>query len=181
MRVRSAVMLPPVLLQPRANQPALPDPMPTDPLGDDAGLAPVADPATAAPTDTVVVTDSAPAAGELTQERCETANHDALISAGGYAFGASLVGVIIFLVMRKKLWSSAFGRYLTAISVASVIGASLAGWDPVASDELVRCVNSADLKQYVFLGGQLFARSIVLGLLPSFVATTLGCLVANRT
>jgi hypothetical protein len=177
-------MFPPVLLQPRANQPPPTDPAPTDPppvdpptpvAADDAG-------ATAAPTgDTAVVTDSAPATGELTQERCEAANHDALISAGGYAFGAALVGVVIFLVMRKKLWSSAFGRYLTAIGVASVLGATLAGWDPVASDELVRCVNSADLKQYVFLGGQLFSRAIVLGLLPSFVASTLGCLVANRT
>lgn len=172
----------PVLLQPRANQPA-----PTDPaipvVDVDAGGAPVVtDPGTpVAPTDTVTVTDSAPAAGELSQERCEAANHDALISAGGYAFGASLVGIVIFLVMRKKLWSSAFGRYLTAILVASAIGAALAGWDPVASDELVRCVNSADLKQYVFLGGQLFARSIVLGLLPSFAVTTVGCLIANRT
>ena len=170
----------PVLLQPRANQPA-----PTDPamplLDTDAGAAPAVTDPGAAPTDTVTVTDSAPATGELTQERCEGANHDALISAGGYAFGASLVGIVIFLVMRKKLWSSAFGRYLTAILVASLLGGALAGWDPVASDELVRCVNSADLKQYVFLGGQLFARSIVLGVLPSFAVTTVGCLVANRT
>lgn len=177
-------MLPPVLLQPRANQPTPtdpppPEPTPTDPApvgADDAGPA-----VTATPADTAVVTDSAPAAGELTQERCEAASHDALISAGGYAFGAALLGVVIFLVMRKKLWSSAFGRYLTAIGVASVLGATLAGWDPVASDELLRCVNSADLKQYVFLGGQLFSRAMVLGLLPSFVATTLGCLIANRT
>ncbi len=177
-------MFPPVLLQPRANQPPPADPAPavpapTEPFpvaSDDAGA--MAVPATQDPAATP---DATPVAGELTQERCEAANHDALISAGGYAFGAAFLGVVIFLVMRKKLWASAFGRYLTAIGVASVLGATLAGWDPVASDELVRCVNSADLKQYVFLGGQLFSRAIVLGLLPSFVASTLGCLVANRT
>lgn len=170
-------MPPPLFLQPRANQPV--DPMPTVGSTDDAAVAPSTD--TPAPTDTAVVTDSAPATGELTQERCEAASHDALISAGGYAFGAALLGIVIFLVMRKKLWASAFGRYLTAIGVASIVGATLAGWDPVASDDLMRCVNSADLKQYVFLGGQIFSRAMVLGLLPSFVATTLGCVVANRT
>lgn len=119
--------------------------------------------------------------GYASQELCQQANKDALISAGGYAFGASLLGIVIFLVMRKKLWMSSFGRYMTAILVACVVGLTLALWDPVRADDLTLCLNAADYKQYVFLGGQLFARALVLGLVPSFLVTLLGCFVANRT
>ena len=83
--------------------------------------------------------------------------------------------------MRKKLWGSAFVRYLTGVGVACAIGAAVAGLDPVRADILEQCMHSADFSQYVFLGTQLFARALVLGLIPTLVVTLTGCLIANRT
>jgi hypothetical protein len=172
-------------LQPRNGSPSWPTgappvaPTPDTP----APPAPAAQPAWPANTAPATTTTEVPAgtAGYASQEMCQRANHDALISAGGYAFGASLLGMVIFLVMRKKLWLSSFGRYMTAILVACAVGLTLALWDPVRADDLTLCLNAADFKQYVFLGGQLFARALVLGLVPSFLVTLLGCFVANRT
>ena len=83
--------------------------------------------------------------------------------------------------MRKKLWGSKFGRYLTGVGVACVIATTIAGIDPVRADILEQCMHSADFSQYVFLGTQLFARALVLGLIPTLAVTLVGCVVANRT
>lgn len=170
------------LYQPRNGTPSWPGDPP--PAADDAGAAaapPPVEPAQNAGNTTVVVNNAPAGNGFLSQEACQEANTNAFISAGGYAFGASFVGIVIFLVMRKKLWLSSFGRYLTAVLTASLVAGVLAGWDPVRADLLQQCIQSSDFHQYVFLGGQLFARALVLGLIPAFVVTFLGCFVANRT
>lgn len=174
-----ARMHPRLLLQPRANSPSWPaDPAPPA-LGEDAA---VAVPALTAPVGAPV--EAAPPAapqGYLSQETCQQASRSGLIAAAGYTVGASLLGIVIFVVMRKKLWGSAFVRYLTGVGVACAIGTAVAGLDPVRADILEQCMHSADFSQYVFLGTQLFARALVLGLIPTLVVTLTGCLIANRT
>ena len=171
-------------LQPR--NPGSPS-WPTDPApGADAGAAPTPVPTatpTAAPTpgDATTTTVATPN-GYLNQELCEQANRNGLIAAGGYAFGASLVGIIIFMVMRKKLWGNAFTRYTIAVLTAAILSSVLVGWDPARADVLERCLDpNQGFTQYVFLGSMLVGRALVLGLLPSVLVTLTGCFVANRT
>jgi hypothetical protein len=178
-------MHPSLLLQPRANSPSWPT-EPVAPANGADGSTAVAAPA---PGTTVTATGgdnggsfavTAPPSGYLTQGTCQEASRSGLIAAGGYTVGASLVGIVIFVV-RKKLWGSAFVRYLTGVGVACILGTTVAGLDPVRADILEQCMHSADFSQYVFLGTQLFARALVLGLVPTLVVTLAACLVANRT
>lgn len=173
-----------VFLQPRnGGTPSWPaDPQP----GADAGAtAPTPTPTPVTNTDvgnnntTVTVNTGS---GYLSQDMCEQANTNGLIAAGGYAFGSTLIGVILFMVMRKKLWGTAFSRYLTAVLTAAVLSAVLVGWDPVRADVLTRCMDpNQGFTQYVFLGSMLAARALVLGLVPAVLLTLAGCFVANRT
>ncbi len=174
-------MHPNLLLQPRANTPSWPAEPAQPANGADAAVAPA--PVPAAPTTTGDNSGSfaATPTSYLSQESCTQASKNGLISAAGYTVGASLIGIVVFVVMRKKLWGSAFGRYLTGVGLACAIGTTVAGLDPVRADILEQCMHSADFSQYVFLGSQLFARALVLGLIPTLVVTLLGCLVANRT
>lgn len=175
-------MHPSLLLQPRANTPSWPAEPPQPANGADAA---VALPST--PPGTPVTGDNnggsvavAPAPSYLSQESCQQASRDGFISAAGYTVGASLLGFVIFVVMRKKLWGNAFVRYLTALGVACALGTLMAGVDPVRADILEQCMHSADFSQYVFLGSQLFARALVLGLIPTLLVTLLACFIANR-
>lgn len=169
----------PLYLQPRANNPSWPTDPSTTPVPVDPSLAPPGP----APSVNVVVGNNGVTVtnGYLTQETCQEANRNGFISAAGYTVGASVLGLVIFLVMRRKLWASAFGRYLTALTTATVAGTALAGLDPVRADVLEQCMHSADFAQYVFLGSQLFARALVLGLIPTLAVTLIACLIANRT
>lgn len=168
-------MFPPALLQPRTNAPAWPtEPTTATP---DSGAA---EPSTAPATPTSPPTETPADSGELTQGVCQDASTSALISAGGYAVGASLLGIIVFLLMRRRLVGTAVTRYLTAVIVATVTGTTLAALDPARADLLKRCLSS-DFAHYVFLGEQPFARAMVLGLAPALVLTLLGCLILNRT
>lgn len=177
-------MHPSVLLQPRANSPSWPAEPPVAANGGDAAVAPP--PTTPVPVVTATGGDNGGAvtvavpSGYLSQESCQRASRDGFISAAGYTVGASLVGVVIFLVMRKKLWGNAFGRYLAALGVACALGTTMAGLDPVRADVLEQCMHSADFSQYVFLGSQLFARALVLGLLPTLLVTFLACFAFSR-
>ncbi len=174
-------MHPNLLLQPRANTPSWPAEPAQPANGADAAVAPVPTPTVAAPVDNGGSFATPTPTTYLSQESCTQASKNGLISAAGYTVGASLIGIVVFVVMRKKLWGSAFGRYLTGVGLACAIGTTVAGLDPVRADVLEQCMHSADFSQYVFLGSQLFARALVLGLIPTLVVTLLGCLVANRT
>lgn len=183
-----ARMHPSLLLQPRAGSPSWPsDPAPP---ADGADAAAAAAPGVTPAPGTAVTTAGGDNGGSfavttpsgyLSQETCQQASRSGLIAAAGYTVGASLIGIVIFVVMRKKLWGSASVRYLTAIGVACLLGTVVAGLDPVRADVLEQCMQSADFSQYVFLGTQLFARALVLGLIPTLAVTLTGCLVANRT
>jgi len=162
---------------------------PADPApGADAGTAPTPtptpEPAPAPATNGGDTTTTAvpTGGGYLNQELCEQANRNGLIAAGGYSFGAALVGITIFMVMRKKLWGTAFSRYLTAVLSAATLAAVMVGWDPIRADVLTRCMDpNQGFTQYVFLGSMLAARALVLGLVPAVLLTLTGCFVANRT
>lgn len=178
-----------LLLQPRTNTPSWPTD-PTPPIAADAGTGAAPAPAPVG-SQNVTITNTTDNSGNtsvtvstsyLNQEMCETANRNGLIAAGGYTFGASLLGVIIFMVMRKKLWGSAFTRYVVAILTAALLSSILVAWDPVRADVLERCMDpNQGFAQYVFLGSMLAARALVLGLVPSVIVTFLGCFAANRT
>lgn len=175
--------------QPRNGTPSWPaDPAPAgDASTDPNAAAPLptqpapADPGVANAGNTTVIVNAA-GTGYLTQEMCEQASNNGLIAAGGYAFGSSLVGVMLFMLMRKKLWGTAFSRYATAVLTAAVLSSVLVGWDPARADVLQRCLDpNQPFHQYVFLGSMLVARALVLGLVPSVLVTALGCFAANRT
>ncbi len=168
------------MLQPRGAQPSWPSgPVPTPsfqpvvPTGD-AGATSVATPS---PTQNTTLTP----AGDLSQDICEMASRNMLIAAGGYVLGATLLGTAVFLLMRKKLWSTVAGRYITAVLVAALASGSLMYFDPARVDDLVRCLHNPDLARYIVLGTGQAARALVLGLLPAFVLTSITCVVANRT
>jgi hypothetical protein len=170
-----------LFLQPRSGTPSWPAD-PGTPVDGDAGTAaPLPPPVDTAPSrDTTTVTPTG--SGYLNQEMCEQASKNGLIAAGGYAFGAALVGILLFMVMRKKLWGTAFSRYATAIVTAALIATTLVAWDPARADVLTRCLDpNQGFTQYVFLGSMIVARALVLGLVPAVLVTFAGCFVANRT
>ncbi len=158
-----------MLLQPRAGTPT----EAAAPVEGDAG-APLARPEGAPATNT-------DASAYISQEACEQASRTALVSAGGYTAGAAVLGVVVYAVLRKRLWGSAGTRLAAALGLAGALGTAMAAFDPVRADVLEQCMHSVDFAQYVFLGSQLFARSMVLGLVPALAATFAGCLVVNRT
>lgn len=117
----------------------------------------------------------------LSQEMCESANRNGLIAAGGYTFGVSMLSVVIFVMMRKRLWGTAFSRSLTAVLTAATLSSALVAWDPARADVLQRCLDPLQgFTRYVFLGDMLVARALVLGLVPSVLVTLTGCFIAHR-
>ncbi|MBL8679421.1 MAG: hypothetical protein JNK05_09665 [Myxococcales bacterium] len=118
---------------------------------------------------------------EVNQQLCEAANRNMLISAAGYDAGALVVGLLTFFILRRKLIGTYGIRLLVAVLLAGVVGALLMGFDPVRADDLVRCLNSADYRRYVFLQEANVARGLVLGLLPTSLLTAIGCWAINKT
>lgn len=169
------------ILQPRAANPS----WPTDPSATDAGT--LASSPVSVPHSTPVDggqdwTTSGQREGYLSQEVCQRANETALLVSGGYALSAALVGVVLFIIARRKLWWSAPTRYLGAVGVAAVMAFILAALDPAQSDVLTRCINpGSGFSQYVFLGSTTIARALVLGLVPAVVLAFVGSYVANRS
>lgn len=102
-----ARMHPSLLLQPRANSPSWPAEPAAPANGDGAATAaPAPSPGT---TVTATGGDSGgsfavttPGSGYLSQETCQQASRSGLIAAAGYTVGASLLGIVIFVVMRKR-------------------------------------------------------------------------------
>ncbi|MDP3277901.1 MAG: hypothetical protein Q8Q09_22140 [Deltaproteobacteria bacterium] len=173
-----------VFLQPRVGQPA--ENPPANP-GTDPGQTPppnAEQPTTGTtPQEALPVPIEAGAPGtlEVNQQLCEAANRNMFISAAGYDAGALVVGLLVFFVMRRKLWGTFSVRMITAVLLAGLVGALLMGFDPVRADDLVRCLNSVDYRRYIWLQEANVARGLVLGLLPTGVLTALGCLGINRT
>ncbi len=93
-----------------------------------------------------------------------------------------MLGVVFFLIARRKLWWSGPTRYLISLGVAAVAAFVLVASDPAQSDVLAQCINPASgFSQYVFLGGTTIARALVLGLVPAVLLTFVGSYVANRS
>jgi|LNFM01.1.fsa_nt_gb hypothetical protein len=170
----------PVFLQPRTGQ--------TDQPGTDNGQPaqqpeqPTQPAQTGASDPVPVAVDTTTAQTlEVNQQLCEAANRNMLISAAGYDAGALVVGLLTFFILRRKLIGTYGIRLLVAVLLAGLVGALLMGFDPVRADDLVRCLNSADYRRYVFLQEANVARGLVLGLLPTSVLTAIGCWAINKT
>lgn len=116
----------------------------------------------------------------VSQDTCEKASKSALIVAGGYDFASVLLGVVLFVLMKKKLWGTIFSRYMVGIFVASLLAAALGFFDPGRAEDLTMCLQSADLARYVWPSASNVARALVLGLTPTFLVSSLGCFIANR-
>jgi hypothetical protein len=122
-----------------------------------------------------------PAALEVNQQLCETANRNMLIAAAGYDAGALVVGLLTFFILRRKLIGTFGIRLLVAVLLAGIGGALLMGFDPARADDLVRCLNSVDYRRYILLQEANVARGLVLGLLPTSLLTAIGCWAINKT
>jgi hypothetical protein len=173
----------PVFLQPRAGQTTDPQPpentQPQTPPTNTAGTTAGPDSTNTAqiPVDTSTTTGTL----EVNQQLCEAANRNMLIAAGGYDTGALVVGLLTFFILRRKLIGTYAIRMIVAVLFAGIVGALLLGFDPARADDLVRCLNSADYRQYIMLQQANIARGLALGLLPTSLLTALGCFVINRT
>ncbi len=147
-----------------ADPPAIPPPAPTPLPGGSGDLPPLP-----------------PPGGGLTQEVCQQANRDAYLALGGYAFGALVVGLVLFAVFHKKLVGGGNAqRIVMAAAVAALLGTALVWLDPARSDVFVRCLNSAELAVYLTLGTQPLGRALALGFLPSFSLTALLSFVYSK-
>lgn len=169
-----------MFLQPRTGQPSWPDPSqtptPTPGATDDAGAA--AQPVPVG-TDTPVAVNTT--VSGVSQDTCEKASKSALIVCGGYDFAGVLLGVVLFVLMKKKLWGTIFSRYMVGVFVASILAAVLVYFDWGHSEDLIMCLQSPDLARYIWPTASSVARALVLGLAPTFLVSSLGCFVANRT
>ena len=114
--------------------------------------APVADPAAPATTSAV------------SQELCEKANSEALVAAGGYALGAVILGVVVYVLMKRKHASTPTGQTVTAVAIATVLGLGLTFVDPAKGDQYLLCLNDPATATYLFFGTQPFARALVVAL-----------------
>ena len=118
---------------------------------------------------------------ELSQPLCQAANRSLLIATSGYLAAATLLGVVVFLLMKKRLVGSRFVRSITAVALASGAAAALLAYDPLRADDVTRCIHSGEFARYIILGGSTASRALALGVLPAAALTAIACLVANRS
>lgn len=173
-----------LLMQPRggAGTPDLaPAPAPAPPP-DPAGT-PAAPPPPPAGGDTNVqttVVTTVETSSDLSQTLCQTASRNMLVAAGGYDLGGVLLGLLLFFVMKKRLWATVAVRYVCSLGLSVLAAGLLVGLDPVRADDLKRCLASAEFSRYVLLGQSEIARALALGVGPTLLVTLLGCFAINR-
>ncbi len=115
-----------------------------------------------------------------TQELCVKANNEAVISTLGYGLGASLLALVLFVVLEKKLKFTPAARMGIALGVGSSIACALAFFDPVRADQFKLCLADPAMALYLTLGTQQAARALVLGFGPALLMTFLLCALAKR-
>ena len=150
-----------MFLQPRTGQPSWPDPGQTPtptPVESDSGAA---TPPAPVGVDNAVVVNTV--VSGVSQDSCEKASKSALIVSGGYDFASVLLGVVLFVLMKKKLWGTIFSRYMVGVFVASLGAALLVYFDWGRAEDLTMCLQSADLARYIWPSGSNVARALVQG------------------
>lgn len=114
------------------------------------------------------------------QELCEKANGEATLATLGYGLGASMLALLIFVILEKKLVSSRGGRLAAGLTIGSVLASVLAYVDPARGDQFKLCLNDPVNAIYLTLGTQPVARALAFGLTPTLGLTLVLCLVARR-
>lgn len=161
-----------VFLQPLGGTAETPPPAPPPALDTDAG-APTAE----GPSRTDVNININVA---VSQELCEKANSESMLAALGYSLGASLLAVVIFVVLEKKLVSSAGARIGIAAAIGALGAAALTHLDPARSDQFRLCLNDTGTAVYLTLASQPVARDLALGFAPALVLTLLLAFLVRR-
>lgn len=116
-----------------------------------------------------------------TQEVCQDANRQSFVSAGSYALGAVVLGLVVYGVLYRKLWAGGeINRKVIAVLVAGATGFGLAFADPSRTDTFKLCLNDQAMLAYMFLPKQELARALALGFAPALLLTLLGTLVVQK-
>ena len=115
-----------------------------------------------------------------TQELCEKANSEATLATLGYGLGASLLALLVFVVLEKKLVWTRGVRLGFSVTLGSIVASALAFTDPARGDQFKLCLNDPANVIYLTLGTQPVARALAFGLTPALLLTLLLCLVARR-
>ena len=116
----------------------------------------------------------------VSQELCEKANSESVLATLGYSLGASLLAVVIFVVLEKKLVSSAGARMGIAAAIGALGAAALTHMDPARSDQFRLCLNDTGTAVYLTLASQPVARDLALGFAPALVLTLLLAFLVRR-
>ncbi len=98
----------------------------------------------------------------------------------GYGLGASLIALLVFVVLEKKLVWTKGARFGFCVGLGSFVATALAYFDPARGDMFKLCLNDPANAIYLTLGTQSVARALALGLAPTLVFTIVLCLVARR-
>lgn len=117
---------------------------------------------------------------DATQELCEKANTESTLATLGYGLGGSLLALVIFVLLEKKMVSSGSGRIVIPATVGSLTGFALAYVDPARSEQFTLCLNDSGMAIYLALGTQPVARALAFGFAPALALTLIFCLIARR-
>lgn len=128
----------------------------------------------------VQVNVNVPSADGATQELCEKANTEALLATGGYALGASLLALVVFVVLEKRMVRSEGFRLTFGVGLGALVGAALTFADPARGEQFVLCLNDPSTAVYLTLATQPAARALALGFAPALVLTLMLCMLARR-
>lgn len=153
--------------------------LPSPPASADA-QAPASAPTTPAATTNVNLNVNV-AGSSATQEICESETRQAFTSAGAYALGAVVVGLVVYGVLYRRLAAGGeFNRKVVGMLVAGAVGFGLAYADPTRTDQFKLCLNDPQMLAYMFLPNQEVVRALALGFGPALIVTLLGTFVVQK-
>ncbi len=122
----------------------------------------------------------APAVFGASQELCEKVNKEAILSTLGYGLGASLLALVLFIVIEKKMVSSSGVRLAIGVGIGALGASGLAFFDPAKSEQFILCLNDPGSAVYITLGSQSVARALAFGFAPALVLSLVLCVVARK-
>jgi hypothetical protein len=95
---------------------------------------------------------------------CEGANREFLITVGAIDGAVVLLALLWYWYLNRRLKWTPWVRWLVPIFFGVVIASALVAWNPVRSEALVACLESAEFARFIFLSNVAsIPRGLVLG------------------
>jgi hypothetical protein len=101
---------------------------------------------------------------EISQLICEGANREFLITVAAIDIVLLLLALLWYWYLSRRLKWGPWVRWMVPLAVAVVVASALVAWNPVRSEALVACLESAEFSRFILLSNvAAIPRGLVLG------------------